>query len=601
MHLSGFPYELLGLMLAYADVSHLSIRLWKCGDKSLNSKLASGVTHVELRLLNGINPKIPRVLSEFHALRHVTLYSARNFTEDWPSVITALPSSLKSLKIDCQDSSQAFALDDSEGQQVLLERGSSTWKDISQFFPELHALSINRYVAASNIAASLPSTLTTFHLGGSGMRFPLVAKLPRDIQRLSVNVNTTWAKPHYSDAIMDPILDDLTLHMPKNLAAFAPRVISDSSDKVLLAISKLPEGIELLFLDFFCSPSLISALPRSLVALEMVTVDVDLSSFMAPATLPGGVQTTVGACCWPPALQSLKIALRAVSLGVIAALPPTLRQLTIESRFEDDGTNRFYANELPPRLESLELYNVEQPVALTTHGSFPASLTTLLMWDKIFDAASLSALPSTLTEIQYFHFDLPTTENDATPITFPQNAKKIRLRSWTPEWNEHIPRSVTALDLGMLMCDENHADPLAGLPTSLTKLELRIAGSKLPLVEARTVPLPISHLPLLTSLSLRTAVPSSLLKDLPRNMTELEVNLGQADESDLAFFPPNLTLLNLTGDFFKVDRLAVAEQWPLRATAYLPHTHKQAVGDDLPQPEFVARVLQRARESYANY
>lgn len=102
MNLAGLSADVLGLLLSSASSSFLILRLWKCGNRALNSKLAAGVTHVHLDQVQALRSPYPRMLSELRQLRCLTLKALSSLMENLEDLVKELhklPESLQELRI----------------------------------------------------------------------------------------------------------------------------------------------------------------------------------------------------------------------------------------------------------------------------------------------------------------------------------------------------------------------------------------------------------------------------------------------------------------------------------------------------------------------
>ena len=109
------------------------------GDRILQTKLATAVTHVDLRLRNSSEYIVPSMLSNFRSLRHVSLHSSHGLVEasKWqPRLHTAL---VETLCVDCPRSDTLF-LHPNVDLERDFGRGPSTWIDLGTMLPSLTRL-----------------------------------------------------------------------------------------------------------------------------------------------------------------------------------------------------------------------------------------------------------------------------------------------------------------------------------------------------------------------------------------------------------------------------------------------------------------------------
>lgn len=175
--LAQLPRDILALILGD---SPCSIRLWKCGNNLLNTKLSSTLKHLTLRHTVILNAQCPRMLSALSHLRSLSIFSHEallNNPMDWATLRETLPGTLETINIDAKESPY-FLLDFAPQWSVLnmsyLEtdrygRGKSRFADLGSKYPNLTDLAVISKVSRRGQSpffnsdfAGLPPSLTRF-------------------------------------------------------------------------------------------------------------------------------------------------------------------------------------------------------------------------------------------------------------------------------------------------------------------------------------------------------------------------------------------------------------------------------------------------------
>ena len=174
MHLIvDFPPEILSQIFGSEYASFLVIRVWLCGSTTLNKKLSTGLSYLRLSLHHFATCKYPRLVSEFHNLRHFAITSRSNLVSDpsdWTRTMKSLPSTLISISIDSPDCEHCLSDFEANGAHTATSaqselptstEGVPPALDLATLFPCLQTLSITESILlSSHRFTKLPATLT---------------------------------------------------------------------------------------------------------------------------------------------------------------------------------------------------------------------------------------------------------------------------------------------------------------------------------------------------------------------------------------------------------------------------------------------------------
>lgn len=438
MFLNRFPSEVLGLILGFPSSSALVIKLWACGDSLLTSKLASGVTSVELRADNRLCNTIPKLLLELRSLRRLSLTSEGNLLprlSDWPSTISRLAPTLTELAVSSPDGPDCLLNHTAESDQNKLQctltatpHGLSRLVDLRAILPNLLSLKIEgwRHMQALDLAL-LPSSLTSLSVGS------IVPDSPEG------QLTSTQAYLHHFRlmSLLPRSLTTLNAALPLSFLTTDAANDENCVAAFLADWQAAPPSLTHLSLPLLTSggfPSL-SWVPRTVVSCNFVQV--------TSASRPPNERTSR-----PPNW----------TLERMRTLPPLLESLeilhVINSSFSDAGTH--WSLELPRRLTSLRtqlsllpsnripelpkgLNNLEliQPSRsfdwgyITQHADFAwPPLKSLLMLADTTRMEHINLLPKTLTQLRISVEDDINASNPELEIdgsVFPPNLTSLDL------------------------------------------------------------------------------------------------------------------------------------------------------------------------------
>lgn len=450
--LSDMPVEVLALIA----LGYEAIELWKCGDKRIMSKLASGGA-VSLKLQDekfDSTSRFPRCLVEFAFLRELSISRGDHHlmdAEDFGKCLQQLSPSLLKLRIESAGSMAAFVapvatatfFDDEEvpaDDQDDNHPGSTIW-NVKRTFPRLQSLILQGGPPKWNDLdfLQLPSTLT--HL-----KLPFVDHFrPLAFQSLPTSLTSLYLNPkQYSS-------------LPTELAAALPRT--------LLAIDSTA---------YIFNVDNISALPTSLTSL-VPGQRVDWSPSFAAV--------------WPPLATVLEVNIPphvGPSLGDDLSLPKHLTTLEFGGKSDSEylvlKTDTLAA--LPRTLTDLQIWPASIDWAGVVPGTLPSALTRLAIpTTSLFTSQAASVLPRSIKHLWFLRnprLRSPTIERDAAldeldhaifPILPPAISELYieTMRNTGDGVLEGLPNGLRCLTIACPIMPSN----LALLPRGLTELSLR--------------------------------------------------------------------------------------------------------------------------------
>lgn len=615
--LSDFPTDLIDPIIGHSDSSYLVIKLWLCGDKKFNSRIARGLTYLNLKAHRFSSSTFPRLISNLRSLRHLSISSENALQKspsDWPEVIKSLPSSLKSLSFSCVEDPTHFF---KRAVNTTYLRGES-YVDLNALFPRLDTLVLaSGHTMTSDFFPALPASLTRLRapvvINYSEGSAPL-SKLPRGLRRLegcvfrlqsydafrrdcalaprslefltlpplsSRHVTEYWLpksllEVDWSSAASPTWTPMMARTMPSNLKTFGLYHVNLASfaDTYTNYIADLPRTLTDFTLageepiDFL---SYARFLPRSLTSLRLRALQFTIPDYF-------GNWSACGANgAWPPGLTTLLLHTYLCPPDIVH-LPKTIRtlDLSVRARSADPEASNLYTKLLPPSLTNLSLEWTSKVNVAFALRSFNLTSCTLA-----FDNPSLLALPC--TSLKWLPDSLVTLDLQGIAIIVPSaytpvegllpNLKTVTVARCDWEWFQHIPRGVEHFSIGsasgmsqspLLATDNIFGD----LPPTLKSLS--IPGRAADVIDSFVLPPQrFDHLPHLTKIVLGCAahVSSGMLRTLPRTLKELQICITDLNENDVPFIPPHLT--TLFTEINKADLAVLAEHMTLAALAGL--------------------------------
>ena len=406
-----FPPEILSQIFGSEYTSYLVIRVWLCGSTSLNKKLSNGLSYLRLSLHRSATCKFPRLVSEFHNLRHFAMFSRSNLVSDpsdWARTIKSLPKTLVSLSLkspSCHDCLTDF---ESNGAHMTTSAQSKLPTsieddlpvlDLARFLPCLQTLTISEdFKIPSHRLVKLPTTLT---------------ELTAAIRLIYNNEDKSLCRP----------LSQLPRGLLR-LDGFLDWATYDHSRKTI------PEAIELLCADLRNAPPHLQSFPSN--GLPSVVLN---SDFHFPESLTALVLPRQPAFSWNPSIARLMPSnLRILRTKVdhphtfdgnwVSILPRTLTKLFLgPSTLPIDFTP--FSGSLPPNLTELSLSaycdrDVVSPLGdwscietseVENGKHWPKSLTSLKLIRSTIKSSDIARMPRTLLKL-VVDIASPTSDND---------------------------------------------------------------------------------------------------------------------------------------------------------------------------------------------
>ena len=553
--------------------SHLALRLYKCNNRLLNTKLQS-ITRISLEHSGGFYQKIPRFISELPSVASLSV-AVGTLTPGlllWPSVLESIPKSINSLELHCDDSHcfllHGGSLPPTQVPKNEIPSDLPPLIDLSAVFPHLTTLKLR--IFEKELLRFLPSTLTHLSIGDT-FNLPFMSLLPRSLEIFDckIEVFNEYAE---TDFQMDDFLSDLTLGPPNMRLPQEISTAISTSPTLFDPIpfhwtSKLPEGLE--YLEDSSErfpPQLLAAAPRSLTQLELMYLT-DWPDYLQlyKDKKSGGANDYWS--IWPPSLLTLDLSVPALDQPTMEAIPKSLTKLTIHLDGKSDEV-RIAASQLPPHLTSLALaFGRRIDSDLYIDGVLPSSLHHLRV-SGLFEVALAPKcnLPPSITSLNLE--TLKTLSGAISPL--PIALIKIVIRKWETSWFSLLPRTVASIEIASLkLSDDDIKSKLLfdGTPEMLACLSVATLD-----VGRRQFTLSEPHLPdwpVIETIRLpkELKVSSADLRRLPRLMQVLNIGLEILNETDLQF-TPLASYCNLDVQVFSSP--SIAEWWPLVAIRSLP-------------------------------
>lgn len=601
MGLTNLSDDLLDSILHDPDISHMVIKLWKCGCSSLNAKLARGITYVDLRHSPLLPSRFPRMLSKLRSLRYLAIRSTLKLfetPEDGLLELERLSECLESLCIDSpdapssvlnyappsrsqpQETSSTYALDH-------YGRGPSYLIDLGLMFPRLTSFELGNAYAHNDVAsfpilrpsdaAGLPPTLTRlviYSMVCDWRDTRLLSLLPPSLVHLDVRLT-------YENGVPQADVQADWLASPPQLRTI--RFIKFGSNlKFYQKYDWLPKSLEngnFALSEFptrFLVPQ-VSELPPLLQKLKFANKISDLElaqlpPFLTKLTLFGAAQYLLptGIGCLPRTLTELRaeavnsIDWRALDersqskedLNTTLNLwPPKLHRLVI-GRFKLEEHSRLLprslrsldtaavdgaiGDDLPTSLTYLSISGV---VKLTSESKLPPSLTSLIALE-----ASLYSLPRIPNSLVTLHLQsVPSGEFSMLLNQLPSLEELYLYRLEVATLIEYRPRFNVLKRLKISSLSGLHGpqsrDLFLNLPNSLQSInlmgEVRKEGEETVTLSPDSFA-GLHHLTTLYLLARFPSFPKETLHRLPRSITILSIYILDYEAADLAFLPPHL-------------------------------------------------------------
>ena len=622
--LNTLPSEVLGLIISGSNTSFVIVRLWKCGDRLLQSKLSSGSRSVDLKASLVVRTKLPLFFGALRCLTYLSISSRLMIMEDlrdWSTFMFSLPSSLETLCIQARDTYWALlnhAPESTSTEEKLVSteypRGRSNLIDLNTLFPRLHTLKLTSSgpleldptIEPSNFPG-LPSSLT--HLTAN---FDLVYTeegpnrflygLPRSLRELC---GAPFGKPEGHNILENLVADfagappsltslkrfwenqvrDLDW-LPKSVAKYSGSYPTWS----LYTARTLPPGFQCLeatTIDLrsfaLASTDWIHELPSRLTLLRVrLPQNVLLPLNRLPSSLKklviddtGPIWSQLGglsedasksAKSWPPLLETLKI--HKIPYQLINHLPHTLK--TLEVSFHgpsiDGRIANFDVSHFPPQLTRLECKMPSQEthaLVLAFSGTLPVTIRHVELGAQAYDGGLEH---STLNLLE----PREPSGNQSLPMkplpTFLTFAK-LHIGSFKCEWFGHLPRWLKQLSIHRWAVPQATKDAgtmFEGLPPSLEYFYANCHNTASEgLAPSQRLASIVPRLRGLTVL-FSFGFPSSFIRELPPTLEELNINLVELREEDAMLLPPKLSYVSFQAVRDWDPKLAKHKPWRSR-------------------------------------
>lgn len=495
------------------------LELWMTGDRTLQSKLRSAITHVRLTQFSGRPHRFPRLLSNFRSLRYLAIESSQILLNpsEWQPVLRTLPPTLITLSIRSPDAATAFrniGPKSSPNKPLYIQtdygRGKSNWFNLGAIFPSLTRLELDLcsadptedsywYNATGTLCSHDALTLTELDIAGlpptlRELRVPLIEQvsasssifkvLPRTLERLETILQTSSCDWQFAPPNLEFIL-----RLGPRLSVYNWLKPAQQCPPQNLTIGEVKVEN--------WNAKLVDVLPTNIDHFIISTKKSLLKSFTLQST------------DW------------------IAAIPRNITSLCFDSFEHRLSITRLEFNQLPPHL-----------TALTLSGE-----------GNIFD-----------------NILAPLTHNEVLPIEWPKTLQTLTLvHKYQPRVVKVLPKTLTCLKVKLSSTSPDDTINTSDLSPNLTTLIFvpSLAGATLslyftaPLPSSLTCFGPSSKSPLDSVLYTRDTIEQKL----PISLTELTFRM-QLDPmvSDAPWTLPSRLIV-----------LRVA-QWPIQWLEALPRT-----------------------------
>lgn len=565
-----FSAEILGEIFNSAHRSSLLIDIWLTGDRILQSKLSSVITHVYLKRPFASKFVNLHLLSNFRFLRYLSLKRIEVTMDNaskWQSVLYMLPPTLETLRT---DHSALFLQHPPLDPLPDYGRGPTNWIDLTSMLPSLTRLELHhssrpefhRFTPFNEAdVAGLPTTLKELSVSMIQLCGPSFRLLPRSLERLEATL--CCAAPFDGDLDGPPHLSYIALLVSPStqlLQSLPPNVeigMLGFDDWIGNLVGVLPTNVHSMQIDNYDSNTFegrdsdwIGSVPRSVKSLichvSSLKAPIDCSFILQlPPHLTdltlhrsNGIfeqlQDAFGqgidvSSLWPKTLLSLVVKYESSSKS-LQVFPRTLTSL--EVAFSTENSNiRLDSSHFPPNLIRCT-FSTSQVTPLCIVGEdLPASLTVLGSTRRSgYPLYTRSAIDNKLPSLTELTFRMPQDPllTDA-PWVLSSRLVTLKMEQWCVEWLEALPPQLTDLSIRALLgvreaLKTGSLDLFEHLPTSLRKLSLD-AHSGAYGEELMTHSLAsLSNLRVI-SLGPSFEFPARLFKHLPRSLRNIVVRL----------------------------------------------------------------------------
>lgn len=618
--LAKLPAEIVGKILSTRDCSALVLKLWKCGDLLLNSKLSSGLTYLYLRqgrVATGFRSFFPRLVCHLHGLRYLRIdcrYSIMVNPTKLTPIISNLPPGLQTLII--RDSfALAATLDLSHVSvdtfQLLKSEDilSAPALNLSRILPQLRTLKLMPSMLADESTfhrlppqcfALFPPTLTKMRVPirvTTEQQWNLLKQLPSALCELDLRLDMDELPSLKWPSAELPNVETIRAYMnPDSLLTWLPPTLTKLKGKYAWSLESArawPSSTRVLHLEALNLDSFTSAntswhaeLPKSLEVLEIVKdaeeviLASDLFCNMPPSLTDAKIEIPIDFSDAPNQMGRLetrnfsKLKMLSMYQGITCAqlclLPRTLEDLDIslEADPSDPGQAEFFLDisNLPPHLTSFSLY-FEGSNKHHLQGRFPSSLTALDISSDELDTTSLPKFPDSITRLT---LGLPLAEDaDSLQWALPRSLETFFASTWHCDALEAFPKSLTSLRFRALLgcfSSNKFAEGCAfeRLPQGLYSFSTKCDHPSGPRDPSLLPAQRMQHLRSLRYFTLYGKGESAWLRYVPPTLMDLTLSLGELNDKDIVFIPPKLKHFDL-GDSVSYDNELLCATWPLTA------------------------------------
>lgn len=583
--LGNLPPEVLQKILSGSS-SHLIIGLWKCGDKTLQSRIKQ-IHRVSMHLIDNNSAstsRFPQLLSSLHHLHELSI--KRSASLGTPLLISqslrALSSSLQKLEIDSSNAFDYFLASPGFNVMIMPDRPggvpSVIW-NIGATFPTLRHLSIegkSPSVVLDSFKGLLPDSLTYLSLAtASSPNSDLQSILPPNLETLHMtHIPSPLNYPQHLTSLHG--FDSGSLDNANKLKLL-PRGLRVLNASMRLAFSleigqALPPALATLdlamiaqntsfnidsaHLDFvdwlphhltsltlFHHPagaskltlSQITRLPRSLTLLSGFAIDFDsiASEYLVEAEHQ---EQSDFYSFWPPVLQSIAFPLEGISFTSntnLRYIPPTITSISsikvAGNHVNGASSDYFEWDRFPPSLTKLEI--IDGHVAFV--APLPSTLTSLTVMDDV-DLRNHPALPLSLTHLQIrtkMDFNPLAVMSPITIDMLPSGLRSLTIDSLPMRRSRSVPSSDSPLACAPSRPDETSSQHTE---TSSQHTETSSQSTDAFYLEHRRLGLDhdgdfafLSSLPHLTTLIMNSILTSvNIFKYLPNTVSTLKASFA---------------------------------------------------------------------------
>lgn len=608
--LSQLPVEILAQILS-SNWSYLVIELWKCGDKTLNHRLAHrGCLEVDLQDdTHHTTSRWPKMLTSLRHLRKLRIHRASSFlmpAEQLSIEVRKLAPTLEVLKLTCQDADLCLFNFDTTSTGHLAskyERGSSRLWDVTAYFPSLHTLRLSTHIIESAYApfsggdlAALPSTLVDLSLSHVSLRGDKdsvqVESLPPNLENFRIQSWNALDASMSSDSVRSVLtglppnltrLSGLKLHRNEDLSAL-PRKLRrtvllpgswcaqaacdippDVEHLEIMEIMKeageprrtwsswineLPKNLTALSVGFICSLE-ISA--EGVKALPRTLKSLEFrSSIHWPSIEAALDESSDSSALWPP-LRDLVLAtpgsilFEERSFPLLKYLPNTLNSAILSTAFSDLDLD---FSQLPTSLSNLEMYISRTGILQTTNEEqAPSNLRRLFIGFGSCNFSNLR-LPPSLQELHLRFWRLSPSEISTSTPRWPSNLDTLSLSIANIAWLKDLPTSLCSLEMTHIVGGGDFANRCTSSRPEDDNFVLRSLAR-------------LTHLKSLI-LASDSGFQSSINSSIPKTLTQLQVSYPELTLAHFENLPRSLRQLSLTSHSasFPSSKNIFERHWP---------------------------------------